>query len=120
MLVRGPRISEKPHKLVLPQNVPISAFYAVILCEMDPNVAKQVNLAQNWSFRPLIRPIIHQQVMLYGPQSANSLHKLLLQEYVSRSGFYTIITGEMGQKVLKLDNLANLAQISVYGPLTRP
>ena len=58
--------------------------------------------------------------MLEVPQSANSLHKLLLGENVSRNGFYTIITGEMGQKVLKLDNLANLAQISVYGPLIRP
>ena len=58
--------------------------------------------------------------MLEGSQSANSLHKLALQENVSRSGFYTTFVGENGLKVLKLVNLANLAQIRVCGPLARP
>ena len=63
-----PESLKSPHKLVLPENVSISALFTVILGEMDPKVAKLVNLAQNWTFRPLIGPIIHHQVMLEGPK----------------------------------------------------
>ena len=62
-MLEGPESPKGPHKLVLPENVPISAFYAVILCEMNPKVAKLVNLVQNLVFGPLIMPIIHQQVI---------------------------------------------------------
>ena len=65
-------------------------FFTVILGEMDPKVAKHVNLAQNWTFRPLIRPIIHQRVMLEGSESPQSPHKLVLPENVSISAFYTV------------------------------
>ena len=44
--VRGLRISQKPHVLVLPENVPISDFYTVNLDEMDPKVAIPQNLAK--------------------------------------------------------------------------
>ena len=74
---------------------------------MDPKVAKLVNLAQNWTFRPLIGPIIHQQVMLEGPESSRSPHILVIPENVSISAFYTIILGEMDPKEAKLDNFAN-------------
>ena len=84
---------------------------------MGPKVAKQVNLAQIWTCRPLLRPIIHQRVMLEGPESPKSPHKLVLQENVSRSAFYTGILGEMGPKAEKL---VNLAQISTCRPLIRP
>ena len=82
-----PKISKKSHKLLLPENVSISAFYTVILDEMDPKMAKLVNLAQNWTFTPLIRPIIHQRVMLEGPESPHSPYKLLLPENVSINAF---------------------------------
>ena len=54
---RNPRGIEK-HKATLLQlalwvNKSISAFYTVILGEMDPEVVKLVNLAQIWTFRPL-------------------------------------------------------------------
>ena len=117
VMLEGPESPKSPHKLVLPENVSISAFYIVILGEMDPNVAKLVNLAQNWTFRPLIRPIIHQRIMLEGPESPKSPHKLVLPENVTISAFYTVILGEMDPKVAKL---VNLAQIWTCGPLLRP
>ena len=42
-----------PHKLVLPENVSTSAFYTVILGEMDPKVAKLVNFYSNMLLRRL-------------------------------------------------------------------
>ena len=92
-------------------------FYMVILGEIGPKAAKLVNLAQISTFRLLIRPLIHQQVILEGPESLKSPHKLVLLENVSKSAFYTIIMGEMGPKVAKL---INLAQILFYRPLIRP
>ena len=76
----------------------------VILGEMNPKVAKLVNMAQNWTFRPLIRPIIHQRVILEGPESPEIAHKLVLPENVSIRAFYTINTGEMDPNVAKLVN----------------
>ena len=46
VMSEGPEYPKSPHKLVLQENVSISAFYMVILGEMDPKVAKLVNLAQ--------------------------------------------------------------------------
>ena len=64
-MLDGPESPKSPHKLVLPENESIIAFYTVILGEMYPKLAKLVNLAQIWicACRPLIRPIIHQRVM---------------------------------------------------------
>ena len=98
----GPEFPKSPHKLLLLENESISAFYTVILGEMDPKVAKLVNLAQIWTCRPLIRPIIHQRVMSEGPEFPKSPHKLLLQENVSISAFYTDILGEMDPELAKL------------------
>ena len=65
---------------------------------MGPKVAKMVNMAQIWTCRPLIRPIIHQWVMLEGPESPKSPHKLVLPENVSIGAFYTVILGKMDPK----------------------
>ena len=46
----------------------------------------------------LIRPIIHQRVMLDGPESPKSPHKIVLPENVSMTAFYTVIMGEMDPK----------------------
>ena len=54
--------------------------------------------AQIPACRPLARPIIYQPGILQSPESPKSLHKLVLPENVPRSGFYTIIVGEMGPK----------------------
>ena len=62
---------------------------------MDPEVAKLVNSAQIWTCSPLLRPIIHKGVMLEGPESLKSLHKLVLPENVSISAFYTVILGKL-------------------------
>ena len=67
--LEGPDSLKSQHKLVLPENVSNSAFYMIILGEMVPKVAKLVNLAQISTYRPLISPLIHQQVMLEGPES---------------------------------------------------
>ena len=91
VMLEGPESLKSYHKLVLPENISISAFYMVILGEMDPKVTKLVNLAQIWTCRPLIWSIIHQQVMLEGPESPKSLHKLVQPENVSISAFYMII-----------------------------
>ena len=45
-MLEGPEYPKSPGKLLLPENVPISDFYTVILGEMDPKVAKLVILAQ--------------------------------------------------------------------------
>ena len=71
-MIEGPESPKSPHKLVLPENVSISTFYTVILGEIGSKVAKLVNLAQIWTCRPLIRPIIHQQVMLEDLESPKS------------------------------------------------
>ena len=73
-------------------------FYTVIQYEMDPKVAKLVNLAKIWTCRPLIRPIIHQRVMLECPESLKSLHKLVLPENVSKSAFYMVLQGKIANQ----------------------
>ena len=90
-MLEGPESPKSPHKLLLPENVSISAFYTVILGEIGPKVPKLFNLSQIWTFRPLIRTIIHQWVMLEGSESPKSPHKLELPENASISAFYTII-----------------------------
>ena len=55
----------------------------VIMGEMDPKVTKLVNLAQIWTCRPLLWSLIHQRVMLEGPESPKSPHKLVQPENVS-------------------------------------
>ena len=114
VMLEGPESPKSPHKLVLPENVSISVFYTVNLGKMGPKVPKLVNLAQIETWRPLIRPIIHQRVMLEGLESAKSPHKLVLPENVSRSVFYTVILGKMGPKGAKL---VNSAQISTCRPI---
>ena len=107
-MLEGPESPNSLHKLVLPGNLSISDFYTVIMGEIHQKVAKLVNLAQNGTCRPLIRPIIHQRIMLEGPDSPNSPHKLVLPENVSISAFYTVITGEINPKVAKLVNLSQI------------
>ena len=116
-MLEGSDSVKSPHKLVIQENVSKSAFYMVILGEMGPKVEKLVNLAQISTCRPLISPLIHQQVMLEGPETLKSPHKLVLPENVSKSAFYMVILGEIGPKVSKLDNSA---QISTCRPLIRP
>ena len=58
-MLKGPESPKSPHKLVLTENASISAFYTVILCEMNPKVEKLVNLAQIVTSRPLKRMIFH-------------------------------------------------------------
>ena len=59
---------------------------------MGPKVAKLVYLAQIRTCRPLKRPIIHQRVMLEGPESPRSPNKLVLPENVADNigPFYVI------------------------------
>ena len=86
----------------------LGAFYTVALCKMDPKMAKWVYLAQICVSRPLIRPIIHQWIMLEGPESPKSPHKLVLPENVPMSDFYAVILGEMDPKVAIAQNLAKI------------
>ena len=46
VMLEGPESPKSPHKLVLPENLSISAFYTVIMGEMEPNMTKLVNLAK--------------------------------------------------------------------------
>ena len=111
------QISQIPYKLVLPDKSKPSAFYTVIPTEMDPKVRKMVNLAQIWTCKPLMRPIIHQLVMLECLESPEYRHKLVQPDNVSISAFYTVILGIMDPKVAKL---VNLAQIWTCRSLIRP
>ena len=61
------------HHDIKPENILICAFYMVILGEMDPKVAKLVNLAQIWTCRLLKKPLICQWYILDGPESPESL-----------------------------------------------
>ena len=117
VMLEVPESPKSPHKLVLRENVSIRAFYIVILGEMDPKVTKLVNLAQIWTCRPLIRPIIHQRDVLEAPESPQSPHKLVLPENVLIRAFYIVILDEMDTKVAKL---VNLAQIWNCRPLITP
>ena len=47
---------------------------------MDRNVVKLVNLTENWTSRPLIRPVIHHRVILEGPEFPKGAHVLVLPE----------------------------------------
>ena len=107
-MLDGPKSPKSPHKLVLPENVSISALFTVILGKTDPKMAKPVNLAQKWTFRPLLRPINYQQVMLEGLESPKIPHKLVLPENISISAFYTVILGEMDPKVTKIVNFTQI------------
>ena len=69
VMIEGPESLKGQYKLVLPENVFNSAFYMIILGEMVPKVAKLVNLPQISTCRPLISSLIHQQLMLEGPES---------------------------------------------------
>ena len=51
-MLEGPESLKNPNKLLLPENVLISAFYTVIMGEMDPKVAELVNLTKIWIRRP--------------------------------------------------------------------
>ena len=46
-MLEGSESPKSPHKLVLPENVSISAFYTINPGEMDPKEAKLINLAKN-------------------------------------------------------------------------
>ena len=50
----------------------LCAFNTVVLGEIDPKVAKLVNLAQIWTCSRLLSPIIHQRIMLEGSESHKS------------------------------------------------
>ena len=84
---------------------------------MDSKVPKLVNLVEIWTCRSLIRPIIHQQVMLESPESPKSPHILVQPENVSIRAFYTVILGEVDLNVVKL---VNVAHIWTYRLLKRP
>ena len=84
---------------------------------MVPEVPILVNFAQFWTCRPLVRPLIHQRVMLEGPESHNSPHKLVQPENVSISVFNMVLLGEMDPEVVKL---VNFAQIWTPRPLIGP
>ena len=45
-MLEGPESLKSGHKFVLPENVSISAFYMTNMGEMDPKVAKLINLAK--------------------------------------------------------------------------
>ena len=89
-MLEGSESPKSPHKLVLPGNVS-SAFYRVNIGEMDPKVAKLVNLAKIWTCRPLIRPIIQERVILEGPESPKSPENV--PENVSKVPFTLGILG---------------------------
>ena len=80
-------------------------------------MAKMVNLNKVLTCRPLFRPIIQQRAMLEDQESPKSPHKLVIPENVLVRAFYSVILGEMVQKVAKL---INFAQISICRPLSRP
>ena len=65
---------------------------------MDPKLAKLVNLAQIWTCRLLITPITLQRVVLDGPESPKSPHKLVLPENVSISTFNIVILGKIANQ----------------------
>ena len=89
----------------------------VILGEMDPEVTELVILAQIWTCRPLIRPIIHQQGMVVDPEFSKSPHKLVQPGNVSIRAFYMVILGKVDLQVAKL---VNMAHIWTYRLLKRP
>ena len=88
-MLEGSKSPKSPHILVLPENVLISDFYAVILGEMDPKLAKMVNLSKIWTCWPLRRPFIHQRTMLEGTESHKRPHILVLPENVSISAKFS-------------------------------
>ena len=89
----------------------------VLLGEMDPEEVKLVNFAQIWTCRPLIGPIIHQQVMVEAPELPKSPPKLVQPGNVSVSAFCMVILGEVD---LKVEKLVNVAHIWTYRLLKRP
>ena len=46
-MLEGPESPDSPHKLVLPENASIYAFYTVTMSEMDPIVAKTGQFVPN-------------------------------------------------------------------------
>ena len=52
-MLEGSESPKSLHKLVLPENVSIRAFYTIILSEMDPKEAKLVNLAKKQVYKSI-------------------------------------------------------------------
>ena len=52
-MLEGPESPNSPHKLVLPANVSISAFYAFNLGGMDSKEAKLVNLVKKQVYKSI-------------------------------------------------------------------
>ena len=52
-MLEVPESPKSPHKLVLPENVSISAFYTINLGEMNPKEAKLVNLAKKQVYKSI-------------------------------------------------------------------
>ena len=48
---------KSPHKLVLPEDVSISAFYTINLGEMDPKEVKLVNLAKKQVYKSILAEV---------------------------------------------------------------
>ena len=121
VMLEGPESPKSPHKLVLPENVSISAFYIVILSELGPKVAKLVNLAQIWTSGPLIRPIIHQRVMLESPETPKIPNKLVQPEKISIRDFYTdILVAQGGEIIVCLCILKFLTPPTYLSPPFKP
>ena len=116
-MLEGPESSKSPHKFVQPENVSISAFYMVLLGEMDSEVVKLVNFAQIRTCRPLIWSTVHQRVMVEDTKLLKSPNKLIQPGNVSIRAFYMVILGEVDLKVAKL---VNVAHIWTYRLLKRP
>ena len=97
-MLEGLESPKSHYKIVLPENETISAFYTINHGEIEAKGTKVVNLAQIWTYRPLIRPITHQRVMIERADFPKSLHKLVLPENVSISAFYRAIPLKLIQK----------------------
>ena len=67
-----------------------------------------------------MKSVIHQQVMLEGPESLKYPHILVLPENISISTFYMDIVCEMDPKVVKLVNLTKNWTFRPPGRVQKP
>ena len=112
----GPESPKSHHKLVLPENVPKSAFYTVILGEMDPirwylgqiwsKMAKNATLELVSTNYPYI------EITFFVLLSFISMVSIILYSYLLRKWSYPPFIGEFidiwvkfGQKWPKIANL---------------
>ena len=114
---QGLIFSQGLHKFIVPVNVVISYFCDAKMYKNCPKVIISVNFDQFSDLFLTLRPPTAQKKYFMGPESLNSLHKLMLPENVFTSDFCGIKMYEKWPIFIILVNFDQFSDLYAhYGP----